>query len=162
MITKHKSLLLISVKPEFAEKILSGEKTMELRKAAPKKAGKGSVILIYVTTPIKELWGIGKIEHIIESNPKSLWANHSKKTGITEQEFNMYYGDSTKAFGIELTEVKQIFNQSVSLKMLRQILPKFSPPQTYAYIEQSDINFTLIKTLIHSDSKSTTTKKILE
>ena len=60
----NKDLLIISVKPKYAEKILRGEKTIELRKCAPKKVGKDDYILIYVTAPVKELWGIYKIEKI--------------------------------------------------------------------------------------------------
>ena len=45
------NILLISVKPEFAEKILRGEKTIELRKSAPKKVDIEDYILIYVTSP---------------------------------------------------------------------------------------------------------------
>nr|WP_042287773.1 ASCH domain-containing protein [Nonlabens ulvanivorans] len=68
----NEDLLIISVKPEYAIKILKGEKTIELRKCAPKKVGKNGYLLIYVTAPIKELWGIYKIEDIIKENPPTL------------------------------------------------------------------------------------------
>ena len=46
------NILLISVKPEFAKKIINGEKTIELRKSTPKRVNKDNYILIYVTSPI--------------------------------------------------------------------------------------------------------------
>ena len=79
--------LLISVKPQFAKKIFKGEKTVELRKSAPLKAKKGSYLLIYVTSPVKELWGICKIDNIINDNPKMLWKRIGAKSGISKNDF---------------------------------------------------------------------------
>ena len=36
----NKDLLIVSIKPEYAKKILKGEKTIELRKCAPKRLEK--------------------------------------------------------------------------------------------------------------------------
>ena len=109
----NKDLLIISVKPKYAEKILRGEKTIELRKCAPKKVGKDDYILIYVTAPVKELWGIYKIEKIIKEKPDTFWENFGEKTGISKQEFNNYYKENTSAFGIQLLEVKNLFKHSI-------------------------------------------------
>ena len=72
--------------------------------------GKDGYILIYVTAPIKELWGVYKIENIIKENPNTLWENFGKQTGITKQEYNDYYKENKNAFGIQLQEVKNLLN----------------------------------------------------
>jgi predicted transcriptional regulator len=144
----NNNLLIISVKPEYARKILKGEKTIELRKCAPKKVGKDGYILIYVTAPIKELWGIYKIENIIKENPNTLWDNFGKQTGITKQEFNDYYKENKNAFGIQLQEVKNLFKHSIKLDSLKNLIPGFMPPQTYSYIDKRIINFSSLKELI--------------
>ena len=95
---QNNNLLIISVKPEYARKILKGEKTIELRKCAPKRVGKDGYILIYVTAPVKELWGIYKIENIIKENPNTLWEKFGKQTGITKQEYNDYFKENKNAF----------------------------------------------------------------
>lgn len=145
---ENKDLLIISVKPEYAIKILKGEKTIELRKCAPKKVGKDGYVLIYVTAPVKELWGIYKIEEIFKENPETLWENFGDKTGITKQEFNDYYKENKTAFGIQLQEVKNLFKHSIKLDSLKTLIPNFMPPQTYRYIDKQLISFGSLRSLI--------------
>ena len=144
----NSDLLLISIKPKFAESIFRGEKTIELRKSAPTRAGKDSYMLIYVTAPIKKIWGICKIENIIIETPKLLWEKHGQKTGITKSEFNDYYKENKKAFGIEITDVINFLENSIDLENLRNYFPNFSPPQTYAYLKTELINNSPLKELI--------------
>lgn len=145
---QNNSLLIISVKPEYARKILKGEKTIELRKCAPKRVGKDGYILIYVTAPVKELWGVYKIENIIKENPNTLWENFGKQTGITKKEYNDYYKENKNAFGIQLQEVKNLFKHSIKLDSLKNLIPGFMPPQTYSYIDKNVINYSSLKELI--------------
>ncbi len=143
------NILLISVKPEFAEKIISGEKTIELRKSAPRKVSKENYILIYVTSPVKELWGICKINNIIKDNPKSFWENYGSKTGVTEAQYNEYYKTSKNAYGIELKEIRNFSKYSIELKNLKKAFPNFMPPQTYTYIKRDEINFSVLKQILN-------------
>jgi predicted transcriptional regulator len=145
---KNNNLLLISVKPQYAKKIFKGEKTIELRKSAPLRSGKNSYMLIYVTSPVKELWGICKIENIIKENPKVLWKNFGEQTGISKEEFDNYYKDSINAFGIKLKDVKNLLEHSIDLKKLKEIIPGFTPPQTYRYIDINLITNNTFKELL--------------
>ena len=45
-----KNFLLISIKPEYAQKILDGEKTVELRKTRT-RLKPGDIVLVYVSSP---------------------------------------------------------------------------------------------------------------
>lgn len=146
--TLNNNLLIISVKPEYARKILKGKKTIELRKCAPKRVGKDDYILIYVTAPVKVLLGVYKIENIIKENPNTLWENFGKQTGITKQEYNDYYKENKNAFGIQLQEVKNLFKHSIKLDSLKNLIPGFMPPQTYGYIDKNIINYSSLKELI--------------
>jgi len=145
----HDNILLISVKPEFAEKIISGEKTIELRKSAPKKVSKENYILIYVTSPVKELWGMCKINNIIKDNPISFWEDFGSKTGITEEKYKEYYKTSKNVYGIELKEVRNFSKYSIELKHLKKAFPNFMPPQTYTYIKSDEINFGVLKQILN-------------
>ena len=135
--SNNNTILLVSIKPQYAEKIFRGEKTIELRKSAPRKAFKGGYMLIYVTAPVKELWGICKIENIISDIPELLWENVGGKTGISKEEFNSYYAKSSSAFGIELKDIKNFLDHSIKLDCLKNMFPGFAPPQTYRYLDQS-------------------------
>lgn len=147
MDNKNNSLLLISIKPQYAEKIFKGEKTIELRKSAPQRVGINSYMLIYVTSPVKELWGICKIENIIKDKPDVLWEKFGAKTGISKKEFDNYYGETNNAYGIELKEVKNLFGRTINLEKLKKIIPGFNPPQTYRYIDNILINHNDFKEL---------------
>jgi len=137
--SENNELLLISIKPQFAKKIFSGEKTVELRKSAPKKIKEGAYLLIYVTSPVKELWGICRIDNIIKDNPKVLWEKIGGKSGISKDEFFSYYNETKNAYGLEISDVKHFYKNAVKLDCLKKMLPGFSPPQTYRYIKQDII-----------------------
>lgn len=140
MENKNNTLLLISIKPQYAAKIFKGEKTIELRKSAPQRVGVNSYMLIYVTSPVKELWGICKIKNIIKDKPDILWEKLGQKAGISKIEFDNYYADSNNAFGIELKEVKSLLGHTINLEKLKKIIPGFNPPQTYRYIDNDLMN----------------------
>lgn len=130
-------LLLISVKPQYARKIFSGEKTVELRKSAPRKANKDSLLLIYVTSPVKELWGFCKIDEIISNNPMDLWDEIGDKTGISKKEYRAYYKESNNAYGIKLKDIENFLESPIKLDLLKDLIPGFTPPQTYRYIDSN-------------------------
>lgn len=134
MSNKQDNILIISIKPQYAEKIFSGEKTIELRKSKPLRSPENGYMLIYVTSPIKEIWGICKIENIIKDNTEIFWEKFGNQTGVSLKEFNEYYNEKTKALGIKLKDIKKIPNQNLSLKKLKEIIPGFTPPQTYKYL----------------------------
>ena len=127
-----RKFLFISIKPEFANKILSKKKRIELRKNKP-NARIGDYVLIYSTQPRKSVIGIAKIKNIIDCNPNEMWENHAEYLGIDKKRFFDYYNGHKKAIGIELSDVCK-FKVSVPLQEIKNTYPKFSPPQTYKYI----------------------------
>jgi len=132
-----KKSLLISVKEEYTNKILSGEKTIELRKCIP-NVSPGDEVLIYCTAPIKAIVGRATVKDVLVHSPNQMWKLHSAKLGISKLAFMDYYNNHGKAIGIVLTDVKKM-QKTIELKQLRNRLPNFSPPQTYKYI----LNFRL-------------------
>ena len=136
--------LFISVKPEFAEKLIKKQKTIELRKTKPKVAI-GDFLIIYATSPKKSVVGFGIIKKIIIATPKTMWKNYSSKLGIDKIRFDSYYRGYKTAIGIEVDKVNEI--QPVHLEDLRNIDPQFHPPQIYRYISNLD-NYTKIIDLI--------------
>ena len=61
---KRHKYLFIAVKPEYANKLISGEKDIELRKTKPHVQA-GDYVIIYASAPAKAVWGYGKIKRII-------------------------------------------------------------------------------------------------
>ena len=127
--------LFISVKPEFAEKIISEEKTIELRTLKP-NISTDDYIIIYASSPLKSVVAFGRIKNILKMAPQKMWSNFSSCLGIDKQRFDDYYKGKLYAIGIEFNEVTKI--EPVHLNDLRNIDPQFHPPQIYKYI--SNIN----------------------
>lgn len=131
-----KKYLFISVKPEFANKILTREKCIELRKIKP-HVNSGDYVIIYASSPQKCVIGFSEIKQIIETTPEQMWEKYSKVLGIDEPRFYSYYKDKNKAIGIEIGAIKSI--NPISLDELRKIDIKFHPPQVYRYITNKQI-----------------------
>lgn len=134
MLDNKEKILLISIRPRYAEKIFDGTKTIELRKSKPLKSSQNSYVLIYVTSPVMEIWGVCKIEGIVKDEIKVFWKKFGEQTGITKEEYKSYYNEKSNAFGIKLKDITKVNNKKLSLKYLREIIPGFSPPQTYKYL----------------------------
>jgi predicted transcriptional regulator len=130
-------ILLISVKPEFAEKIIAGEKTIELRKACP-KAKKDDIVIIYATVPVKAVIGICRVEDIISLAPSTMWRYHNEKLGIDRKRYLAYYEYTDRAVGIVLKSACRL-NTSIELSAIKKMFPKFSPPQTFRYYSKIEI-----------------------
>jgi len=138
-------ILLISVKPQYAKKILNGEKTIELRKTAPSKIKNGTILLIYVTSPIKQLWGYCQIENIIKDTPLELWNKVEKDACITKNDFFEYFKNYENGYGIVIKNIKNI--KPIELQNLKLNLSGFYPPQTYCYIDKFDLQNSGLKVL---------------
>lgn len=138
-------VLLISVKPEYADKIVAGEKTIELRKACPNVA-KDDIVIIYSTVPVKAVIGICRVEEIIKLKPSVMWRNHKEKLGIDRKPYMAYYEDMETAVGIVLKSACRL-DSKIELSSIKRLFPKFSPPQTFRYYPKNDIFRTFLKGL---------------
>ena len=64
--------VLISIKPRFAEKILSGKKKYEFRKSIFKDRSITKIV-IYSSSPVQKVVGEFAIGRILADRPKGLW-----------------------------------------------------------------------------------------
>ena len=143
-VSNIKKYLFISVKPEFANKIIAKEKCIELRKIKPHVKA-GDYIIIYASSPIKCVVGFGKIKQIIETTPAEMWSNYSEYLGIDELRFLNYYNRRNRAIGIEIETIKSV--TPINLINLKKIDANFHPPQVYRYITNEQICETITKFL---------------
>lgn len=128
--------LFISVKPEFAAKLLSKEKSIELRKIKP-NVREGDYIVIYASSPVKCVVGFGKIKQIIITTPKDMWLNNRSILGIDESRYEEYYRGREYAVGIEIEMIKSV--PAIPLAQIKMIDPNFHPPQVYRYVTNDQI-----------------------
>lgn len=134
---RNNKYLFISVKPIYAQKILSREKSIELRKLKP-KVSPGDYIIIYASGPQKAVVGFGLIKRVIVTTPQEMWNSHSKNLGIDKESFSDYYAGKSKAIGIEIDSVRSL-TTPIPLSKLRDIDASFAPPQVYRYVTNRQI-----------------------
>ena len=129
---KNKKILLLSIKPKYAKKILAGNKTVELRKNKP-KIDRGDIVLIYESSPTMAMVGYGIAECIIEGAPNKLWELVGDNAGIIKAEFNEYYAGCTYGCAISFTKVKRL-KKTIDLESIKEKWRNFHPPQIYQYV----------------------------
>ena len=134
----ERAVLLLSVRPRYAERILEGKKTVELRRVRPRRC-EDAVMLIYVSSPVRALKAIARVERVTAAEPSELWRQVAPKAGVSRAEFDAYFDDVDMGFAIHLKNVLQL-PQSLPLKDLRELWPGFRPPQCYRYFSGNELS----------------------
>jgi len=119
---------IISIYPSYVNAILAGHKTMECRKSSIGLV-KGDVLQLYATSPIKAILGQARVKDIHRGDPRELWDQFEHRTCVKEEDYFAYYANTDKAVLIALEDV-QAYSRPIALSELRNVEPKFSPPQT--------------------------------
>ncbi len=135
---------IISIRPVFAAKILSGEKTVELRRRIP-QLDKNTRLWIYATRPTAAVIGSVVLTKTITMTPEKLWEDCGKKAAVTRKEYDAYFVNSTRAIGMFLTEIHRVLE--VDIEQLRKVRNCFHPPQTITKLtrEESDILISYVR-----------------
>jgi predicted transcriptional regulator len=136
-------VLLISVKPEFAQKIFEGSKKIELRKCAP-SVSIGDLVIVYSTLPEKAVLGTCVVAGVIKNSPTQLWRKYSSELGIDRKRYFEYFKNSETAVGIILTSIQK-FEKKIHLHQIKKDYPMFSPPQTFKYFSKGQFDVALRK-----------------
>jgi len=131
-----RKVLLISVKPEYSQKIFTGEKKIELRKVKP-SIKSGDIVVIYESSPTMALKGSVIVDSVLSETPESIWNKYNHIAGISKDKYNEYYQNHNLAYGITFNKVTE-YEYPLTLKTLRKLWDGFSPPQSYRYLTYDD------------------------
>ena len=115
--------VILSIKPEFVEKIFSGEKQYEYRKILFKQ--KVDTVYIYASRPISKIVGI------LCDTPENIWKETRRQSGVTRKFFDKYYKGREKAVALKIKECKE-YKEAINPESL---IPNFKVPQSFIYIE---------------------------
>ena len=127
--------LLLSLRPRFAEAILDGSKTIELRRtrvAAPP----GTHLLLYASAPIMAVVGVAVLGERHTARPSTIWRRHRTSLGLSRAEFDQYLAGAQFATALDITQA-QALPDPFTLAWLRSHA-WFQPPQSYRYIAPTD------------------------
>ena len=123
---------LISVHPEFADKLLSGEKRVELRRSRVR--GAISHLVIYATAPKSAVLGWVKVTAVESASPTNIWNAHKKHAGISRARFRRYFRGCRSATAIRVVDPQPLQRPL----RLSQINEDLSAPQSWRYLSPDD------------------------
>ena len=129
--------LLLSIQPEYAEKIFTGTKKVELRRVRP-KLEESDWVIVYVSTPVCAVVGAFQVDRIVEALPNRLWKDVRHQAGVTRAEYELYYAGASNACGIFLRKTKKL-SEPIELDHLRRLWSGFRPPQSFRYLTKADV-----------------------
>jgi predicted transcriptional regulator len=120
--------VLLSIKPEYVDRIFSGEKKYEFRRVIFKDQ-EVKTIIIYATSPIQKVVGELSIESILFDQVNSLWKTTSQNAGISEENFYQYFKDRAFGYAIKIEKTKK-YRYPLSVQGRFGIMP----PQSFIYV----------------------------
>jgi predicted transcriptional regulator len=124
--------VLLSIKPEYAEKILNGTKRFEYRKAAPRNADVRTVV-IYATMPVGKVIGEFEVAGVLRERPDVLWRRTRTASGISRQFFDEYFSGRDKAVAFAVSKPKRYPKPL----MLEDVSGSVTPPQSFQYLPEA-------------------------
>lgn len=120
--------VLLSIKPEFADKIFSGEKKFEFRRVIFKNKAVSTVV-VYVSSPVQKVVGEFEIGSIITDGISALWEQTKEHAGISGEFFQAYFSDKREGHAIVIKKVTR-YKKPLCLRKDFDLLP----PQSFMYL----------------------------
>lgn len=128
--------LFLSLRPRFAELVLAGQKRVELRRVRP-RAQPGTLVLVYATSPRRELVGSCIVAAIASATPDEIWRLHGQLAAVPKSEYREYFVGTNRAVAITVSSPRRL-REPIPLKELRALIPSFAPPQSFRYLPLAD------------------------
>jgi len=122
--------VLLSIKPKYVKSIIEGEKRYEFRKTIFKNR-EINRIYIYSSSPVKKIVASFVMGSILEDHPYDLWDTVREYAGINDRDFFAYFKGKSRAFAIEIQNLRELPNPIDPY----ETMPGFVPPQSYCYVK---------------------------
>lgn len=127
-----KNAILMSIRPQYADKIFNRTKTVELRRIKPKVMQDGDLIFVYVSSPVKSLVGAFTVSAVMEKSLLTLWKNVKDHAGVSRSEFLNYFHGIETGVAIFIKDV-WLLPKPIHLSDMQKEVNGFYPPQSFRY-----------------------------
>lgn len=121
--------ILLSIKPEYSNRIMSGEKKFEYRKHLPQEPI--DKIIVYSTDPEKKVVGEVLVSGVLVMSPSRLWEQTKSNAGISRAKYRLYFKGCKKAFAYKLCAIKK-YDPPKALSDFGII----QAPQSFVYVDE--------------------------
>lgn len=120
--------VILSIKPEFADKIFDGSKKYEFRRRIYKNKSIKKII-VYASAPISKVIGEFEIESILYEDLARLWMVTHEYSGISEGYYYDYFKGKEMGYAIVIKKAK-LYKKPICIKEGFGL----APPQSFAYV----------------------------
>jgi predicted transcriptional regulator len=120
--------VILSIKPEFADKIFEGTKKYEFRRSIFKNP-KVKKVVVYASSPVKKIIGEFDIDYILVHDLETLWNKTKTCAGISEDYFFEYFSNKEHGYAIKIKKTKLY----KAPKCIREDFNLY-PPQSFLYL----------------------------
>lgn len=133
--------ILISIRPEYSEKLLGGQKSVELRRR-PVRVPPGTRVWIYSTLPVGRLDAVAEVEAVYEWPPSEIWDQYGHVSGVTQAALESYFSGVDQGCVVVFKQVVPV-HRPLSLGLMRKRLGNFNPPQFFKRLDHDSPELTL-------------------
>lgn len=131
--------LLMSMKPKFAERLLTGSKLIEIRKKFSAK-WVGSKVTLYASRPLGALLGEATIKTVVCGKPIDIWNKFGSQIGCSWEEFAEYVSSADEISAIQLTDITP-YREPIPISQISHLLNEnLRPPQSYCDLKLENDN----------------------
>lgn len=140
--------MLLAIHPHHAEAILTGRKTVEIRRRFPLAAAGGTVFM-YVTAPVSAIVGGFKAEAVWTMPSQSAWDCLGGELCINREALERY---SQGAATLTPIRVSQPFRlaRPLGLERVKAVVQHFHPPQSFGYVRDQSLAEMLVAAMNES------------
>lgn len=118
------------IKPEYASRILSGEKLFEYRRTNIRTDL--THLVIYSSSPVKRIVALAKVDSVEVASPSALWDRTKHAAGISRRRFREYFSGARSAVAISMGAVHPLAVELVPA----DVEDGFHIPQSYRYVDK--------------------------
>lgn len=124
--------VLLSIRPEFADKILNGSKRYEFRKTGFRAPDEIDVIHLYSASPVQRVVGAFTMGDISVGSPERLWEQFGHSSGIDDRDrFMKYFEGKEEGYAIEIDQVLEL----EEMINPHEQIDDFVPPVSFYYLD---------------------------
>lgn len=129
------SSALISIHPEYVEKILLGDKRLEFRRrwaATPVTS-----LLIYATAPVKKVVAVVELTDVIRTSKTRLWQLAQQHGGgVSRRKLFAYIAENKEGVALKLGR-KIVLGDGIEPSVI--FGEGFRPPQSFRYVRDTEL-----------------------
>lgn len=120
--------VLLSIKPDFANKIFSGEKKFEFRRAIFRNPHVKTIV-VYASSPVQKVIGEFDVDCILNYGLDELWGKTCEYAGITKNYFLQYFREKECGYAIKIKQPK-LYPTPKCIRADFNVIP----PQSFLYL----------------------------